>query len=424
MTFYILPLTFTIDTATLGYHHIKNFLGKSKPDRSYATTPDEVYDDVVSDEGGNVNGEFFYKSAIPEVSVVVSSHKQSDQIEQTVKNIYDQSYPLNSVIISDSNLDDTKELVASLGEKFPSLNLKYWSKDGVTSKAGKINNLVKDPEVDLGDYVYFIDTGIDMNPDTITLLADAFSEDDIAAVTSYGVVTPNGNYRSNMYHHGKEWTNRMGKYRKLAQKHRNAIPVLCGASFMAKTEVLKDTEFPTNTQTEDTAFTWLLQRNGHKVGYEPDAFVSADDVSTLKKQIEQTWRWYMGTWQNLYTQKEIFGPKSKAKSLAYTTLAPSLVESLLYAGTVVSLPFLAYYEPNLAQHFLIGDTVLSLMTPAVAPILCGEPKAVPGEIYRTVRHYHQITAYKIMSSALWLASGAKVGFDVVTRKNDKWTNDW
>lgn len=447
MAFYFLPLTFTIDAVTLGYVHIKDMMTKSynriRPD---TPTDQDVYDYIKDEwvEGtgikpdmsdytkpgwvpkGGISGlwDDFGKLKNPEVSVLISSHNEIKKINNTLVNLEKQSYPVKNVIFSDSNLDKSEYLVNYLSKSFPSLNIIYWSMDNVTSKADKINHIVDDSNIDLGDLVYFMDIGLDLEPDTIKQLVDAFSKEDIAAVTSYGIVTPTDSYNSNMYHYGKEWVNRMGKFRKNAQKHRNAIPVLCGASFMVKTDVLEDHDIPTDTKTEDTGYTWLLLRNGYKIGFEPDSFVSTGDVKSLKAQLKQSWRWYSGTWQNLYRQKDIFSPKSKARSLAYTTIAPSLIESVLYTGTVLSLPLLAYYEPELAQGFLIGDTVLSFMAPVAAPLLSGDSKTIVKELYKTLRYYPQITAYKVMSSALWLGSGAKVGLDVIKKNTDKWSNTW
>ena len=88
------------------------------------------------------------------------------------------------------------------------------------------------------------------------------------------------------------------------------------------------------------------------------------------------------------------------------------------------MPLLAYYEPELAQGFLIGDTVLSFMAPVAAPLLSGDSKTIVKELYKTLRYYPQITIYKVLSSALWLGSGAKVGLDVIKKDTDKWSNKW
>ncbi len=357
-----------------------------------------------------------------DVTVVVSAHKQKNSIEESIRNIFEQNYPIKNLYISDSNLDNTKDVIDKLKEEFP--NVHYWSKEGITSKGEKINSLIKDTEVNLGYYTYLTDADITLHPNTIEKLVGGFKEDNIAAVTSYGYVTPPDNYLAKCFHYGKEWANRLGKFRKTAQQQRRATHVVCGASYMVKSDVLKKIEIPTDTVTEDTAFTWRLNEEGYKVGFVPDAVVSSEDVGNLKAQLKQSYRWYRGTWQNLYKHKNMFGRKSKAKSLAYSTVLPGFAESLLYTGAVVSLPITAYLAPDYAKYFLIGDTVLSFATPLIAPPLSGESKDIPKELLHTLKHYHQITSYKAMSSALWLGAGLKTGYDILTGKSKKWTNNW
>ncbi len=393
----------------------ENYL-QIKPDKEEYPDSDDLYDSV--DELNQT------KKSGNEVTVVISTHKHELNIEKTIRNVLSQNYNLKNIYISDSDLpqDHARDVINKLSEEFPDVH--YWSKSGVISKGKKINELVRDPEVDLGDYVYFMDGDVELFLDTIEKMVEGFTEDNIAAVTSYGYVTKPETKLAEYFYYGKEWTNRLSKFRKVAQEYRRAMPTVCGASFMVKSDVLQEIELPTNSQTEDAAYTWRLQEEGYKVGFAPEAEVTAEDVPTLKDQLKQTYRWNKGTWQNIWNHKKIFAPRSKGNSLAYSTVAPGVVESLLYAGTVVSLPVIACFDPDLAKYFLIGDTLLSFATPAVFPALSGESKKIPKELAHTLKHYHHITAYKALSSALWLGSGAKVSFDILTGKTGKWKNEW
>lgn len=413
------PLTLSIDVASLAYDKIKKSSRKSSEDAWISRM-----EDLFEDETGNASvymPEFF--TGQNKVSVVITSHNQENMIEDSIREVYRQDYPLENVMVSDSNLDGTSEVVNSIESEFP--NLHYWSKDGITSKAGKINAMVRDSEVDMGDYVYFIDCGLKMEPGVIKKMAAALSDDSLSAVTSYGYVTPPKSRLAGLFHYGKEWTNRMGKFRKEAQEKRRAMFVVCGSSYMVRSDVMKKSKIPEDTLTEDTAFTWELQKNGHKIGFVKDAVVYADDVPTISSQIKQSQRWYRGTWQNIATRKSIFGKKSDAKSLAYSTVLPGTVESCLYAGAVTSLPAVAAVAPEYFTAFVIGDTILSLAAPAIAPALSGEPSEIPKEIAYTLKHYPQILAYKAISSGLWLYTGLETGYDIITGKSKtSWGNTW
>ncbi|RLI99361.1 MAG: hypothetical protein DRP06_03630 [Candidatus Aenigmatarchaeota archaeon] len=410
----ILPLTFLIDLITLIYHPLKKLF--------------KCYSDWIHRK------ELRYSpKPIPaskkEVSVIISSHGQKDIIEDSVRSIFRQNYPVKNVYISDSNIDNTEKVVKQLEDvmrglkrEFPDIH--YWSKEGITSKAEKINALVRDPEVELGDYVYLVDSGLKLYPRAIEKLVEGFTEDNLAAVTSYGFVTPSGNYFSKYFHYGKEWVNRLGKFRKTAQSYRRGVFVVCGASFMIKLNVLKKIKISIGTKTEDTAYTWQLQEEGYKIGFAPEAIVSSEDMLTLKTQLKQSYRWYTGTAQVIFLHRRIFGAKSKAKSLAYLSVLPSLMESAMYAIAILLLPVMLYLAPIYAIYFLIGDTILSFISPLIAPLLSGEPEQIPWEFFHTLRHYHQITAYKILASALFLISALKVNFDIIQGKQKNWVNKW
>jgi cellulose synthase/poly-beta-1,6-N-acetylglucosamine synthase-like glycosyltransferase len=388
-----------------------------------------------------------------EVSVIISSHGDARHIGRLVEEIYSQTYPIKNVYISDSNIDKTGQVIWSLRDKHP--NLHYYCTPGVTSKAEKLNRLVRDPRVRLADLVYLKDSTAHAEPDLLEKLVEAFNEPNIAAVTSFGYVAPPKSFDAGLFHYGKEWVNRVSKFRKTAQEARRGVFVVCGASFMVRSDILKSVEIPTGTLTEDTAYTWKLQTLGYKVGARQDTKVWAEDVTSLESELKQSRRWFTGTWQNAYAQgASMFRPGSKGNSLAYLTILPGMIEGTLYAGTLLAMPIIALLgfgadalnvispqvysqlmqathnliNPPLLQHivegFFIGDTVLSFASPILAPLLNKEPKEIPKEFWYTLIHYPQIGAYKFMASHLWFASAADATKDVLLGKAKKWNNEW
>jgi cellulose synthase/poly-beta-1,6-N-acetylglucosamine synthase-like glycosyltransferase len=364
--FIIPPITFTIDGGTIIYHSIGNIshsIRNKLKSKEKETNKKDSLETIVS-------------APKKDVTIIISSHGDEKTIENNIRPVFEQTYAIKNIYISDSNIDNTKQVVDKLSKEFP--NLHYWSREGITSKSEKINCLVKDSNVELGDYIYLKDASAKLAPNVLEKLVSGFTEDNIAAVTSFGFVTPPNNTLAKYFHFGKEWTNRLGKFRKTAQEYRRAMFVVCGASFMTRSDILKNINIPIGTQTEDTAYTWKLQEEGYKIGVVQDAIVNAEDVTSLKSQLKQSYRWYTGTWQNLYTNfKELFGPKSKAKALGYSTILPGLVESLAYTGTIASLPILCYTNPNIAKAFVIGDTTLSLISPFISTLFAGEPEKGP-----------------------------------------------
>ncbi|MBS3114453.1 glycosyltransferase family 2 protein [Candidatus Woesearchaeota archaeon] len=416
MPYLVIPITMSIDIGTLAYYWTKNKLRRGSRKNEF--------EDVsgLYNESDSIDA-LISKKPKKDVTVVISAHGEEKTIEKIVLDVFKQTYPIKNIYISDSNIDNTSRIINKLSKEFP--NVYYWSKDGVIGKAEKINCLVRDTNVDLGYYVYLKDSSTKLAPDVLEKLVSGFTDENVAAVTSFGFVTPPDNYLAKYFHYGKEWVNKLGKFRKTAQQYRRAMFVVCGASFMVRSDILKNIEIPIGTKTEDTAYTWRLQEEGYKVGVVQDAVVSAEDVTTLESQLKQSFRWHTGTWQNLYLhKKDLFGPHSKAKALAYSTILPGFIESTLYTATFVSLPIIYYFSPDFVEYFLIGDTALSFASPLISMPLGGNPEETPKEFFKTLRHYHQITAYKAMSSALWLSSGVKVAYDILSGKSEKWTDTW
>ena len=404
-----LPITMSIDVGTLGYAFIKKKISgiKNKLPVLNADSLDEL----------------LLNTPVKEITVVINAHGESDTLEKSIRDVFNQSYPIKNVYISDSDIDDSKEVIEGLKSEF--FNLNYWSKERVVAKADKINHLVRDPNVDLGDFVYLKDSNAKMQPGLLENLVAGFEDDNVAAMTSFGFVTPPDDNLANYFHYGKEWINRLGKFRKNAQQIRRAMYVVCGASFMVRSDILKDIPIPLGTQTEDTAYTWELHEQGYKVGAAQNAEVIAEDVSTLRAQLKQSFRWYTGSWQNLWLHKKaLYGPKSKGKALAYSTILPGFIESTLYTATVVSLPALYAISPDIGNGFLIGDTALSLASPLISMPLNGEARKAPREFLNTLTHYHQITAFKVLASSLWIGSGAKVAYDIISGKSKNWSGTW
>ncbi|MBN2095311.1 MAG: glycosyltransferase family 2 protein [Candidatus Aenigmarchaeota archaeon] len=417
--FAVLPITLTIDVLTLACHHIR------VKSRKISLKPKGT---------GYLKGELRPSGRVSiseagEVTVVISAHRESGIIEKSIRSVLRQDYPIKNIYVSDSNLDNTWEeveklenILARFRKEFPAIY--YWSRKGITSKSEKLNALVRDPGVKLGEYVYFVDSGLKLHSGTIRKLVESIELEGAAAVTSFGYVKPPKNRAAKYFHFGKEWINRISKFRKSAQSYRRGVFVVCGASFMVRSEIARKIPIPTNVQTEDTAYTWKMQEEGYKISFAPDAIVSTGDVPTLQRQLRQSYRWYKGTWQVIYTRRGIFGPRSKAKSLAYLSVLPGLIEATVYTVGVLLFPFLLYFYPLYAAYFLIGDTTLTFVAPVLGPALSGDSRKIPWELLHTARHYHHIMAFKFLSSALWILSFSGVLLEVLTGRSKNWGNKW
>ncbi|MFH1332281.1 MAG: glycosyltransferase family 2 protein [archaeon] len=380
-------LTLTIDVLTLGYHKVRG----SKLKRVNPYNP------------------------IRGVSVIIPAHKEGKHIEKTIRSLYAESYPLKNVIVcSDAESSKTKEFVDALCSEYDNL---YYIECPYISKSRKINYVVKTVADVLGEFVYVRDARVTGNPNCIEKMVSYFSDDTVAAVTSYGRLSIPKNFWSRAYYYGKSWINEVGRFRKRAQEKRDALFVICGASTMYRTSVLNYIFIPHGTKTEDTHYTWRLQTAGYRIRVADDAVVSAPEIDGrdwdgIKGQLRQAYRWSSGTIQCFYKEGHNI-PYNKR--LFFTTVLPGFLEAITYSIPLVILPLLIIFYPFYGWGFLIGDTVFSLV---------GTLVFLPRKFFKTLVHYHQVFFFKYLNALVFLYALVRVTADAIDGNTKRWHNEW
>ncbi|MFA5019703.1 MAG: glycosyltransferase family 2 protein [Candidatus Pacearchaeota archaeon] len=351
---------------------------------------------------------------LKKVSVLIPIHREKEEdIVKTIKAVYSESYPVHNVIIC-SGSANAKPFIYKLNKNYG--NLLYIKCPNV-SKAKKINYVVKNADNLLGEFLYVRDCRVKGEFRCIEKMMAHFNKDKVAAVTSYGRLSKPKNALSKAYYYGKSWINEIGRFRKNAQEKRGAVFVVCGASTIYRTDILKKIPIPCGSKTEDTYYTWILQNKGYRIHVADDAVVSAPDVdgeklTGINNQIKQSYRWSCGTLQCMYREgRNMFGNKK----LFYTTIFPGLLESIMYTIPLVFLPILFFIDVRFAIGFLIGDTVFSLL---------GTLAIIPEKFFKTLVHYPEILFFKYVNGAVFLASLAVVTFQGATNNTKSWANEW
>lgn len=395
---YLMPLTFSIDAATLGIKYIRD-----KLKRGSGKGPDDSTDAGASEHT---------------VSVIMPAYNAETSIKETLESIYAQTRaPENVIVIDDCSTDNTQNICQDI--QSTKSNLVYVRMDENFGKAHNINYAVKELDDYLGDITVVTDSDVLMEPDCIESLSKKFDSENVAAVTPYGYTTPPQNPFTRILHDGNSWNNEVFKIRKKAQNYRNAISVICGANTAYRTEVLKNLPIPTRTVTEDTDYTWLLQENGHKVVYDENAVIHSQDLEKTSGLLNQWFRWYSGTFQNIYIHgKDVL----KAKNMFWTTVLPSMIESVPYSLGIVTLPVIAaaniampdqvpLFGPDYVEGFLLADFLFTAVPTAVI-------------FPKKLMHLPQIYAYKFVGSALTLGAFLKTTYEKLIGKEDNWSNMW
>lgn len=352
------------------------------------------------------------------ISVIIPTHMESGgDIEKTVNSIYREKYPLKKVIVcGDPDSIGIEEIVKNLSAKFSRDNLIY-IQCPERSKAKKINFVASNCR-GLGDFIYVRDCRVLSENKCIKKMAAYFDRaGKVAAVTSYGRLTPPKSFMSRTYYYGKEWINELGRFRKGAQEKRRAVFVICGASTMYRKKILQKFPIPSNSKTEDTHYTWVLQIKGYIIRVANNASVYAPDVDGkrfmgVKTQLMQSYRWSSGTIQCIYTESKTL-PKNKR--LFYTTVAPGFIEALMYSIALILIPFLFFVSWPWALGFLIGDTFFSLVSTLIF---------IPKRFFKFLIHYPQIFVFKYLNAIVFIYAFAKVSYQRVARKNYLWSNEW
>lgn len=353
--------------------------------------------------------------SIKEVSVIIPVYKEEDYIEKTIQYVCQERYPIKNVIVCGGPYSDkTEEIVQGLFSKYP--NLVYLKCPDI-SKAKKINYCVKKMENILGELVYCRDARVIGEVDCIEKMVSYFADENVAVVTSYGRLSAPKNILSRAYYYGKSWINEIGRFRKNAQAKRKAVFVVCGASTMYRTSIVRELPIPYRSKTEDTYYTWKLQIRGFVIKVADDAMVSAPDIdgrafSGIKSQLKQSYRWSSGTIQCMYSEGRGI---LKNKKLFYTTIMPGFIESVMYTIPLILLPLLLFLSPRFALGFIIGDTFFSLL---------GTLIIMPKKFVKTFIHYPEIVFFKYLNGLVFICAVFSVTLQAIIGKTEKWSNEW
>ncbi len=355
------------------------------------------------------------RKSVPAVSVIIPAHKEfPENVVLTIKSLYAEGHPLKNVIVCGDGNAAEKNVIETLRKIYPNL---MYIESKERSKAKKINFVAQKYPNMLGEYVYVRDCKVLSENNCVQRMVAQFTEDDIVAVTSYGYLKKPKNFLARSYFYGKDWVNELGRFRKRAQEKRNAMFVVCGASTMYRTSVLRKFPIPNKSKTEDTHYTWFLQMQGMKVRVADDAVVYAPDVDGkwgkgIRNQLKQAYRWNAGTVQCFFLEWRNIG---KNKKLAYTTIIPGFIEAIVYSIALVMFPVLFWIHPYLLIGFLVGDLFFSLL----GTLIFARKK-----FWSTLFHYPQILFFKYLNALVFMIALVRVTYQRMRKQTGKWSNEW
>jgi len=241
------------------------------------------------------------KNYTPNIAIIIPSWNEDLVLEHTLDILLKMHYPLEALriyIIDDGSIDNTQEILMRMQQIWPD-NIFHMFKEGAgKGKAYVVNYglkvILSEP---WAEAVLFIDADISFKKDALRRMARHLADPSVGAVTAYIKV---GNRSINYITRsiGFEYIVSQSVARR-AQNVLGVIACLAGGAQLhtrANLETLGG-EINTTTLAEDTYTTFATQKAGKKVIYEGNAFVYAEEPTTIIDLWKQRFRWGRGNLQ-------------------------------------------------------------------------------------------------------------------------------
>ena len=314
---------------------------------------------------------FFKKPSKPtcmsyyKVSVMIPCRNEEDVIEETLKRIKAQNYPLYEVLIIDDNSNDkTAQICKNFIKKHDLKHFKLIRRyENNSSKPKAVNYALKFVK---GDIIIFFDADNRPYKNCVKELVSGFKDDKIAAVQGR-VITKNGNLLSKVV----SIERCSGFNVRFKGKDRIGTNVQFSGTIVAiKRKIMeKIGNFNADSLTEDTDLTVKIILNGYKIAYMPEAIALEEAPPNLNNYITQRTRWATGHMHCfLEYWKEIIRSKISLLDKVDTLLFLFYYNVPLVCGIGIVTGLLNYYFNN---NFIFGGYFAFIFMSIIiaAPIL-------------------------------------------------------
>lgn len=250
------------------------------------------------------------KDYCPRIAVIIPAWNEALVLEHTIEILLNMDYPLDSIrlyIIDDGSTDNTQSLLQKKHEQYPQNIVHVYKDAGGKGKAHAVNfGLNVALSQDWTQAVLMIDADVSFKKDALRRMARHLADPKVGAVTAYIKV---GNRDTNFITRsiGFEYIVSQSISRR-AQNVLNVVACLAGGAQLHTRENIMQIGGQINTTTlaEDTYTTFLTQKLGKKVIFEGNAFVYAEEPTTMADVWKQRYRWARGNIQITRAFKSIW----------------------------------------------------------------------------------------------------------------------
>ena len=275
------------------------------------------------------------------VSVVVPAHNEALGIEATVRSLLASDHPVEVIVVDDGSTDNTAEVVESLD--LPNLLLV------TTPNRGKASALNTGLSLARYDYVVMVDGDTILEPETVWLLVQPFSDPSVGAVSGNAKVANRRGLLGRWQH--IEYVMGFNLDRRLFDLA-GCMPTVPGAVGAFRRKALEGAGgVGRHTLAEDTDVTMSVVANGWRVVYEEYAWAWTEVPATLGALWRQRYRWCYGTLQAMWRHRGTMfqrGPSGRfgRRGLGYLLLFQVLLPLFAPVLDVFALYGLVFLDPS------------------------------------------------------------------------------
>lgn len=288
----------------------------------------------------------------PRISIVIPAWNEGLVLEHTINLLLKMEYPLSALriyIIDDGSIDNTQEILTALQIEYPNNLFNVRKENGGKGKAHTLNYGLKVIlSDDWAEAVMIIDADISFKKDALRKMARHFVDPEVGAVTAYikeGTRSDNYITRSIGYEYIASQS--------MARRAQNVLGVVAclagGAQLHTRANIeLMGGQINTTTLAEDTYTTFETQRLGKKVIFEGNAFVYAEEPSTIVDVWKQRFRWARGNIQITRAFKYVWFHNSKRSRLG------SMLFGIIWFCVLLMPIFMIFTTIGLLGLFIIN----------------------------------------------------------------------
>ncbi|HAX72381.1 MAG TPA: glycosyl transferase family 2 [Firmicutes bacterium] len=236
----------------------------------------------------------------PFVSILVPAHNEGKVIGKTVQSLLLIDYPLDKmelIVINDNSSDNSKEVLQSIKNKYPSYNFTIINTDAITGGKGKSNALNIGYQLAKGELIAIYDADNTPEKTALRYLVQTIMRDD-----KLGAVI--GKFRTRNKHKNllTQFINiETLSFQWIAQAGRKQLLGLCtipGTNFVLRRSIIEAIGgWDTKAIAEDTEISFRIYKMGHSITYVPQSVTWEQEPETVSVWVKQRTRWVKG---NIY----------------------------------------------------------------------------------------------------------------------------